>query len=121
MVRKEIKEPPVKKKPAKSESSAQPPAKKSKKSPPTPVVVEPAVLAIESDDAPKRDHNKMVWLAREIKKDNCPAHFLTVFQQQEKMSKVKGSALVNECVVRDPGTGKWMIDCEKPIFKDRGL
>ena len=120
MVRKEIKEPAVKKKPAKSESSAQPPAKKSKKSPPTPVVVDTAVLAIETD-APKRDHNKMLWLAREIKKDNCPAHFLTVFQQQEKMSKVKGSALVNECVVRDPGTGKWMIDCEKPIFKDRGL
>ena len=26
----------------------------------------------------------------------------------------------DECVVRD-ARGKWTIDCEKPVFKDRGI
>jgi ribosomal protein L32 len=74
----------------------------------------------ENDQSALRDHNKMVWLAHQIKKDSCPPYFLQVFQQLEKAGKSKGSALVNECVVRD-ARGKWTIDCEKPMFKDRGI
>ena len=84
-------------------------------------VPETAALGVQ-ETAPvvKRDHTKMLWLAGQIKKGSCPPHFLEVFQQQDKQSKSKGSALVNECVVRG-GNDKWMIDCEKPIFKDRGI
>ena len=105
---------------ASADNTAEPPFKK-----PAAAVPEKAAAAdpgqgLQADQPKLRDHTKMLWLASQIKKDNCPPHFLEVFQQQDKLSKSKGSALVNECVVRD-GNDKWIIDCEKPIFKDRGI
>jgi hypothetical protein len=67
-----------------------------------------------------RDHNKMQWVAAQMKKGSMNKQFSEVFANAEKMSKLKGTQLVNECVVRDI-QGRWTIDCQKPVFQDCGL
>ena len=67
-----------------------------------------------------RDHNKMQWVAAQMKKGSMNKQFAEVFANAEKMSKLKGTQLVNECVVRDI-QGRWTIDCQKPVFQDWGL
>jgi hypothetical protein len=67
-----------------------------------------------------RDHNKMQWVKAQMKKGAMNKQFAEVFENADKMSKLKGTQLVNECVVRDI-QGRWTVDCKQPIFQDWGL
>ena len=55
-----------------------------------------------------------------MKKGNMNKHFAQVFEEADKMSKLKGTELINECVVKDI-QGRWTVDCSKPVFQDWGL
>ena len=70
----------------------------------------------EGEQRVLRHHNKMMWLSAQLKKGSLPKTFVQTFEAAEKISKIKGSALVNECVVRD-GRG-WKLVCDNQVYKE---